>query len=1272
MAGIIAAEGNNRQGITGVMWKASILPLKALDATGSGAISDVVEAMDFAVAHGAAVINCSFGTSGFSQSLLDAINRAATAGVLVVASAGNSGQDLTNAPYYPAGYSAGNLISVAATTNYDQLAGFSNYSATLVQIAAPGVDVLTTTPGGNYGLISGTSAAAPLVVGVAGLLKTMRSWVSAQTLKQSLMDGARKVGALNGRVVTGGIVSTGDAITIFEKLTNNGNGGGTGGGGGGGGTGGGGGGGGTGGTAQLDFMRANRPNLPEPRVTINSLPPSGYDDPASNSAGSANAYYVEQTKSKNATGVAVRLAKAQSDPTGGGGTGQESINLGSQNFNFSAPVLSLNGRAGLGLNLALTYNSKVWNLSSGTMFFNADKGFPGPGWRLGFGVIQGKNKNNTVGPNGVIGPYQSSTTGKDSYIYISQDGSRHDLAKNATSGLYESYDSSYMDFNESSKVLRMMDGTQITFATTYDYQCLPTEIKDRNGNKITITNAAIVNGDKDPNNPNNPFPSNGDVAIDYITDTMGRKIDFYYESNRLIFVRQLRNSDSANPANWGLYAKTNPAWINYATIAYQPVLVSLNFGSLGVDPNINGTNVWVPSAITYPNGNNYSFYYTSYAQMWAVEKWVPTVGGQGSARSIAYTTYNMPSYYGISYPSRTGALDDQSVKSDSPAFTTRTEWAENWNSGSAVTYSYYFDVSGFSTVTDPIGRIYRSDSTATLQTTKIFANSTDYNGGAGTAWLKQFTTTYQDDGLSYQSNVRPTETKIEDGTNTRKTGISYTTGSVKLPSDVTEYQGATSTVYRHTVTTYNTNTAYSNRHIFGLPDQVCVYSGAGTTTLMTKTAYAFDDASYFWASGSDGVIQHDLTNYGDSFITGRANLSKVTQYSVVSGTASSPRDVSRTKHDTQGNVRQTLDIAGHTVTLNVWDNLANKPSVGETHAMVSDVTDPDGFKNGGQYNWYTGLPTQSYHINATTSAHENIVTYGYDGNDRINAVNRPDGGATTRDYWDNWVAVAEYTKIDATKTRYSFVAFDGAGNTRWTGGDHPDGASGKFSIQKYGYDNLGRTSQVSNVTAIDGSYNPIDDDAALGYQYTTTAYDKLDRPTTVTRPDTNTAQYSYTGCGCAGGQTVTVTDERGKKRKQLYDFYGRLSEAHELDGSSNTYGKAIYSYDTRDLLQSIAHYNTGTTAHQDRTFAYDGYGRLTSQVTPEEGTVSYGYYSDDLVNTVQNQKATGNTATFSYNNRHQLTGVSYNDSGATPSVSYGTYDEYGARTSMTTTGIGST
>ena len=139
----------------------------------------------------------------------------------MVASAGNDALDITQAPYYPAGYNASNLVSVAATTNTDYLASFSNWSATQVHLAAPGVDVLTTLPNNRYGTVTGTSAAAPLVAGVAGLIKTLRNWVSAQTVRQSLLQGARPMAALNGKVSTGGVVSMGGAITAF--LRNNAN-----------------------------------------------------------------------------------------------------------------------------------------------------------------------------------------------------------------------------------------------------------------------------------------------------------------------------------------------------------------------------------------------------------------------------------------------------------------------------------------------------------------------------------------------------------------------------------------------------------------------------------------------------------------------------------------------------------------------------------------------------------------------------------------------------------------------------------------------------------------------------------------------------------------------------------------------------------------------------------------------------------------------------------------------------------------------------------------
>src|ERR1051325_1076305 len=113
VAGIIAAEGNNSLGISGVMWRASLMSLRVLDNTGTGDVANAVEAIDYAVAHGAQVINLSWGTTGESIALKQAIERALRRGVVVVCSAGNSGQDLDTSPYYPASFGLKYLITVA-------------------------------------------------------------------------------------------------------------------------------------------------------------------------------------------------------------------------------------------------------------------------------------------------------------------------------------------------------------------------------------------------------------------------------------------------------------------------------------------------------------------------------------------------------------------------------------------------------------------------------------------------------------------------------------------------------------------------------------------------------------------------------------------------------------------------------------------------------------------------------------------------------------------------------------------------------------------------------------------------------------------------------------------------------------------------------------------------------------------------------------------------------------------------------------------------------
>ncbi|MBI5739319.1 MAG: S8 family serine peptidase [Nitrospirae bacterium] len=146
VSGTIAAVGNNNAGISGVMWTARIMPLRFLGVGGSGSTADAISAFLYANTNGAHVINNSWGGSGYSQALKDAID---ASNAVVVCAAGNNGMNTDSNPlftFYPSGYASSNIISVAATDDNDMLAYFSNYGAVSVDVAAPGVDIFSTVP----------------------------------------------------------------------------------------------------------------------------------------------------------------------------------------------------------------------------------------------------------------------------------------------------------------------------------------------------------------------------------------------------------------------------------------------------------------------------------------------------------------------------------------------------------------------------------------------------------------------------------------------------------------------------------------------------------------------------------------------------------------------------------------------------------------------------------------------------------------------------------------------------------------------------------------------------------------------------------------------------------------------------------------------------------------------------------------------------------------------------------------------------------------------
>jgi hypothetical protein len=215
VAGIIAATGNNRQGITGLTWRAKLMSLRALNDRGEGRIGAVVRAIDYAVHNGADIINLSFVGFSYSQALQDAIQRAYDAGVIVVAAAGNEqsdgeGYNTDKNPIYPACYDGKNgenmVIGVAATDALDQKADFSSYGFKCVDIAAPGVSFFSTiTYGGNPkerdkyydGFWSGTSMAAPVISGSLALIAEINPQLSPTEIVTVLLQSTDNISRLN-------------------------------------------------------------------------------------------------------------------------------------------------------------------------------------------------------------------------------------------------------------------------------------------------------------------------------------------------------------------------------------------------------------------------------------------------------------------------------------------------------------------------------------------------------------------------------------------------------------------------------------------------------------------------------------------------------------------------------------------------------------------------------------------------------------------------------------------------------------------------------------------------------------------------------------------------------------------------------------------------------------------------------------------------------------------------------------------------------------------
>jgi len=944
-----------------------------------------------------------------------------------------------------------------------------------------------------------------------------------------------------------------------------------------------------------------------------------------------------------------------------GGRGENPL---SRNFNWTLPLLSLPGRAGMDLGLSLAYNSLVWTRNGSSISFDDDRGFPSPGFRLGFPVVQPL--------------YFNSETGKNAYLLISSDGGRTELRQVGTSTLYESADSAHLLLDAATMILRSTDGTQLSYAFTgTEYDC--TQIKDRNGNYITI----------------NYTPAG---RIDTVIDTLARSIKFNYDSSgSLTSITQIWNQGTVNQVTH-----------NWATFTYANISVVTNF---------QGLNVYGPASIkglasvTLADGSHSDFSYTSWGQVWKLS------GYAADNYLLNYRSYKLPG---------SPLLPTPPPQSDCPRFMERHDWAQYWNGdtdGTAVsteeavttfaepaaeTFTMPDGSSPSGTraqVTEPDGtshKIYYIGTAATAsgwqRSLPALVNTYDSSG----VLQRQAMTTWTQDNtaVSYQLNPRVLETSIYDPAgNHARTEITYQQftfangTSCQLPRDVYEYAADATTKLRSTRTDYHTSTSYTDRRILGVVTEKRLYEGDVNNggTLMSKVGFFYDNENGASSvQGTDAPVQHD-PNYSASFVTGRANLSSVRRYDV-SNTA--VFTTTKTKYNTAGAVVSSRDALDHEVTASYADSFSDGNNTRNTLAYPTIVTDPDGYSSTSKYHFDFGavtyVRTPQPNVTTNTPGPERSVAFDIIGRlqQQTNLVN----GAYTRfEYPTSTNRIDIYATIqEGLGEAHSFQITDGAGRVIATATDLP-GSVGGFSGQRTVYDVMGRVIKTSNPTETSASGAPAQwttagDDAAAGWIYTQQTYDWKGRPLVTTNQDGTTKTASYAGCGCAGGEVVTLTDEGtidagvAKKRQQkIYkDVLGRQVKTENLNWQGGSvYSATVNTYNARDQLTRIRQYAgaEGSGTFQDTSMFYDGYGRLQTKHVPEQQDdpnnpddsdhTTWTYNADSSIQSVKDARGAVTALGYTGNNRGLVTSITYSMPGKPNVTTSFTYDAVGNRTSMT-------
>ena len=918
---------------------------------------------------------------------------------------------------------------------------------------------------------------------------------------------------------------------------------------------------------------------------------------------------------------------------------------GSGNFQFSAPIISLPGR-GVNVSLAATYNSRLWNKAGSQIAYDNDRGWPAPGFSLGFGKMMG------------MGVYNGG-------MLVEADGTRHGYTGSiqfyswGTYGTMHTTDGSFIDYNYWTGTggpltwaqARYPNGKIITYGAAGPGALYPTSIEDANGNFITIT-----------------YVNNAGPRIQTITDSLNRTITFYYNSNSLL-------TAITGP---GLSGGTR------TLVRFHYHQLTLNYGFSNLTPSVRDSYPWVVDAIYYP-GTNTGYWLNdsdSYSGYGMLAKVVEERGMGFSASSLndmgsvwegqrsRTETYNYP-------------LTPNYSLTDAPTYSSMTEtWTrDGTNFDSATTlYSVNENASPRTTIiTFPNG----------TKNKQLALNAPgQFNDG-----LVYRDETYVTDGVILQSSqttwqagaygtARPSRIEKTDERG-QVTAAEFSYGSVyNQVTEVREYDFGGTALLRSTRTTYQNSANYTNRHIFNLPLTVEIYA-SDNVTRVSRIVYEYDGQTL---SAAPSVVQHDQAynpyadaegfcywdyDWNDPDCTGncyemscdgycqqyyvcpydysteyRGNVTQVTSYADAVNLTGSTTETRR--YDVTGNQVTSTTSCCQQTSFNFTIDTQYAYPLSKTRGSASDPYAQ--VKTSATYDFNTGLG-----LSATdTNGRQSTTTYDATTLRQTSAIS-PTGSHTDYSYDDAGMSVTQSTYLASGDggglTDQNIKYMNGRGKVRQ---EKALAAGSAWDVVDTSYNNMNAVSQQSRpYRAGETPYS------------STITYDALGRTSTVTAPDSSVTQTFYneatrpSAASSSAGETTRVQDPWGRERWGRTDSSGRLVEVVEPDpGSSGSVASngmtTTFGYNTLGRLTSI------TQGSQTRAFKYDSLGRLTAQRLAEmsatlndagtyvgSGTWSSVFVYDDRSNLISHTDARGVKTNYTYNSDplNRLQSVSWDTSG---------------------------